>query len=149
MKLGHKKEAGFTLLEIMVVIVILGIFASMVIPNLLGNKEQADRQKVVTDIATMESAMTMYKLDNSRYPTTDQGLEALVSKPDIDPVPRNYKEDGYLQRLPNDSWGNPYLLLSPGENGKFDIFSMGLDGEEGTEDDIGNWNMRDKPEQQQ
>lgn len=144
----HQKQAGFTLLEIMVVIVILGILASMVLPNLLGNKEKAERQKVVSDITTLESAMDMYKLDNSHYPNTDQGLEALVSKPDIDPQPRNYREDGYIKRLPTDPWGNEYLLLQPGENGKYDLFSAGLDGEEGTEDDIGNWNMFDKPDQQ-
>ncbi|NRA83396.1 MAG: type II secretion system major pseudopilin GspG [Gammaproteobacteria bacterium] len=148
MHFKHQKQAGFTLLEIMVVIVILGILASMVLPNLLGNKEKAERQKVVSDITTLESAMDMYKLDNSRYPNTDQGLEALVSKPDIDPQPRNYREDGYIKRLPTDPWGNEYLLLQPGENGKYDLFSAGLDGEEGTEDDIGNWNMFDKPDQQ-
>jgi len=147
MQSNNRKQAGFTLLEIMVVIVILGILASMVLPNLLGNKEKAERQKVVSDITTLESAMDMYKLDNSRFPTTDQGLDALVSKPEIDPQPRDYREDGYIKRLPQDPWGNDYLLLSPGENGKYDLFSPGLDGEEGTEDDIGNWNMFDKPQQ--
>lgn len=146
MKSIKQKQQGFTLLEIMVVIVILGILASMVLPNLLGNKAKAERQKVVSDITTLESAMDMYKLDNSRYPNTDQGLEALVSKPDIDPVPRDYREDGYIKRLPTDPWGGEYMLLSPGENGKYDLFSAGLDGEEGTEDDIGNWNMFDKKE---
>jgi len=144
MQSNHRKQAGFSLLEIMVVIVILGILASMVLPNILGNKEKAERQKVVSDITTLESAMDMYKLDNSRYPTTDQGLEALVSKPEVDPQPRSYREDGYIKRLPQDPWGNDYLLLSPGENGKFDLFSPGLDGEEGTEDDLGNWNIFDK-----
>jgi len=147
MQSNNRKQAGFTLLEIMVVIVILGILASMVLPNLLGNKEKAERQKVVSDITTLESAMDMYKLDNSRFPTTDQGLDALVEKPEIDPQPRNYREDGYIKRLPQDPWGGEYLLLSPGENGQYDLFSPGLDGEEGTEDDIGNWNMFDKPEQ--
>ncbi len=142
----RNKESGFTLLELMVVIVILGIMASMIIPNLLGNKEKADQQKVVTDISTLESAMEMYKLNSSRYPTTDQGLDALVSKPSIDPMPRNYPQGGYIRRLPNDPWGNPYLLLSPGENGAVDIFSIGLDGEEGTDDDIGNWNMHETDE---
>ena len=144
MQSNHHKQAGFSLLEIMVVIVILGILASMVLPNILGNKEKAERQKVVSAITTLESAMDMYKLDNSRYPTTDQGLEALVSKPEVDPQPRSYREDGYIKRLPQDPWGNDYLLLSPGENGKFDLFSPGLDGEEGTEDDLGNWNIFDK-----
>jgi len=136
--------SGFTLLEIMVVIVILGILASMVIPNLLGNKEKADRQKVVSDIVALENAMDMYKLDNSRYPTTEQGLDALVEMPDVDPEPRDYRTGGYIKRLPQDPWGNEYLLVSPGEHGQVDIYSIGLDGEEGSDDDIGNWNMHDK-----
>jgi len=136
-----RRQRGFTLLEIMVVIVILGILASMVVPNLMGNKEKADRQKVVSDIVALENALEMYKLDNNRFPTTEQGLEALVTKPDSDPAPRNYREDGYIKRLPMDPWGNAYQMLSPGEHGKIDVFSMGLDGESGTEDDIGNWNL--------
>lgn len=143
-----QKQGGFTLIELMVVIVILGLLAAMVLPNVFGNKEIADRQKVVTDITAYENALEMYRLDNSRFPTTDQGLEALVDKPTLDPIPRNYREEGYVKRLSNDPWGNPYLLLSPGENGKIDIFSVGLDGEEGTDDDIGNWNMHDDPQAQ-
>ena len=142
--MSTQRQRGFTLLEIMVVIVILGILASLVVPNLMGNKEQADRQKAVSDIVALENALDMYKLDNSRYPTTEQGLEALVSKPQGDPAPRNYKEDGYIKRLPQDPWGNNYQLMSPGEHGKIDVFSMGLDGEAGTDDDIGNWNMDQK-----
>ncbi|QUM82511.1 MULTISPECIES: type II secretion system major pseudopilin GspG [unclassified Moritella] len=144
--MNNKKRnmSGFTLLEIMVVIVILGILASMVIPNLLGNKEKADRQKVVSDIVALENAMDMYKLDNSRYPTTEQGLDALVEMPDVDPEPRDYRTGGYIKRLPQDPWGNEYLLVSPGEHGQVDIYSIGLDGEEGSDDDIGNWNMHDK-----
>ncbi len=136
-----RRQRGFTLLEIMVVIVILGILASMVVPNLMGNKEKADRQKAVSDIVALENALEMYKLENSRFPTTEQGLEALVTKPESDPAPRNYREDGYIKRLPMDPWGNAYQMLSPGEHGKIDVFSMGLDGESGTEDDIGNWNL--------
>jgi general secretion pathway protein G len=142
--MSTQRQRGFTLLEIMVVIVILGILASLVVPNLMGNKEQADRQKAVSDIVALENALDMYKLDNSRYPTTEQGLEALVTKPQGDPAPRNYKEDGYIKRLPQDPWGNNYQLMSPGEHGKIDVFSLGLDGEAGTEDDIGNWNMDQK-----
>lgn len=139
-------QGGFSLLEIMVVIVILGILASIVVPNILGNKEKADRQKAVTDITALENALEMYYLDNSRYPTTEQGLDALVSKPSSGPVPRSYPNGGYLKRLPNDPWGNPYQLTSPGVNSRIDIYSMGPDGEPGTEDDIGNWNMLEEPQ---
>lgn len=134
-----KHQHGFTLLEIMVVIVILGILASLVVPNLMGNKDQADHQKAVSDIVALENALDMYKLDNSRYPTTDQGLNALINKPDSEPVPKNYKDGGYIKRLPQDPWQNEYQLLSPGQNGGVDIFSMGPDGQSETEDDIGNW----------
>ena len=142
--MSTQRQRGFTLLEIMVVIVILGILASLVVPNLMGNKEQADRQKAVSDIVALENALDMYKLDNSRYPITEQGLEALVTKPQGEPEPRNYKSDGYIKRLPQDPWGGAYQLMSPGEHGKIDVFSMGLDGEAGTDDDIGNWNMDQK-----
>ncbi|GLS90624.1 type II secretion system protein GspG [Psychromonas marina] len=144
MKNNNKKQSGFTLLEIMVVIVILGVLASMVVPNLMGNKDRADRQKVVSDVIALENALDMYRLDNSRYPTTDQGLEALQTKPNGDPEPRNYPEDGYIKRLPEDPWGNAYVLVSPGEHGRIDVFSVGPDGEEGTDDDIGNWNLDGK-----
>ncbi|MCL1077149.1 type II secretion system protein GspG [Parashewanella spongiae] len=136
------KQEGFTLLEVMVVIVILGILASLVVPNLLGNKEKADQQKAVSDIVAIENALDMYKLDNSVYPTTEQGLEALISKPSS-PEPRNYREDGYLKRLPQDPWRNDYLMISPGEHGKIDVYSAGPSGQAGTEDDIGNWNLSD------
>ncbi|AJR06936.1 putative type II secretory pathway, pseudopilin EpsG [Photobacterium gaetbulicola Gung47] len=142
----QRKQRGFTLLEVMVVIVILGVLASLVVPNLLGNKEKADQQKVVTDISALEQALDMYRLDNSAYPTTDQGLEALVSKPSSSPEPRNYRDGGYIRRLPNDPWGNPYQYVMPGEHGAVDIFSLGADGQEGGEGintDIGNWNMLD------
>ncbi|MBB1273865.1 type II secretion system major pseudopilin GspG [Psychromonas sp. SR45-3] len=138
------KQKGFTLLEIMVVIVILGVLAAMVVPNLIGNKDKADVQKVKSDIIALENALDMYKLDNSVYPTTDQGLEALVSEPSASPAPRNYREDGYIKRLPQDPWGNDYILNSPGVKGKIDVLSVGLDGEEGTDDDIGTWNLNDK-----
>ncbi len=140
---ARNKQKGFTLLEVMVVIVILGILASMVVPNLMGNKDKADIQKAVSDIVALENALDMYRLDNSIYPTTDQGLEALVQKPTVSPEPRNYRADGYVKRLPQDPWRNDYLLLSPGEQGKIDIFSAGPDGQAGTEDDIGNWNLQD------
>ncbi len=140
-----RKQTGFTLREVMVVGVILGILASFVVPNLLGNKEKADQQKAVTDIVALENALDMYKLDNSVYPTTDQGLEALVTKP-TNPEPRNYREGGYIKRLPKDPWGNDYQYLSPGDKGTIDVFPLGADGQEGGEGtgaDIGNWNIQD------
>lgn len=139
--MSGSKQRGFTLLEIMVVIVILGILASIVVPNLMGNKKQADRQKAVTDIVALENALDMYSLDNSRYPTTEQGLDALISKPDAEPVPGNYRQDGYIKRLPADPWQNAYQLISPGEHGSVDVFSPGPDGQAGNDDDIGNWDL--------
>ncbi|EON89929.1 type II secretion system major pseudopilin GspG [Plesiomonas shigelloides] len=139
-------QAGFTLLEVMVVIVILGVLASLVVPNLLGNKERADQQKVVSDLTALENSLDMYKLDNGQYPSTQQGLQALVSKPDGEPQPRRYRENGYIKRLPTDPWGNEYQYLSPGEHGQVDIYSLGADGVEGGEGngvDIGNWNMQE------
>lgn len=140
----RNQQKGFTLLEIMVVIVILGILASLVVPNLMGNKDKADRQKVVSDLVALENALDMYRLDNNYYPSTDQGLNALIEEPSGTPTPRNYREGGYIRRLPQDPWGYDYLLISPGEQGRIDVFSVGLDGEEGTDDDIGNWNLDGK-----
>lgn len=140
------RQSGFTLLEVMVVIVILGVLASLVVPNLLGNKEKADTQKSVSDIIAIENALDMYKLDNSTYPTTDQGLEALVSKPSSSPEPRKYRDGGYIKRLPKDAWGYDYQYLSPGDKGSIDIFTLGADNQEGGEganQDIGNWNIQD------
>ncbi|MDU1877483.1 MULTISPECIES: type II secretion system major pseudopilin GspG [Citrobacter] len=135
----NNKQRGFTLMELMVVIVILGVLASLVVPNLMGNKDRADRQKAVTDIVALENALDMYKLDNHRYPTTEQGMEALVTAPTLAPLAENYSTDGYIRRLPNDPWGNDYILISPGEHGAVDITSAGPDGEAGTADDINNW----------
>jgi general secretion pathway protein G len=138
---NNSKQQGFTLLEIMVVIVILGVLASMIVPNLMGNKDKADRQKVVSDVIALENALDMYKLDNGSYPSTEQGLESLLTEPSGSPEPRNYREDGYIKRLPQDPWGNDYVLNNPGDHGRIDILSVGPDGEEGTDDDIGNWNL--------
>ncbi|WP_174847879.1 type II secretion system major pseudopilin GspG [Yersinia artesiana] len=135
------RQGGFTLLEIMVVIVILGVLASLTIPSLMGNKDRADNQKAVSDLVTLENALDMYKLDNSRYPTTAQGLSALVTKPTLAPVPRSYRAEGYIRRLPADPWGSPYQLTSPGEHGAVDIYSVGPDGLPQTEDDINNWDI--------
>lgn len=142
--LRRRTQHGFTLLEIMVVIVILGILASLVVPSLMGNKDKADRQKAVSDIVALESALDMYRLDNQRYPSTEQGLPALVKKPVIQPEPKNYPQDGYIRRLPQDPWGADYQLLNPGKHGKLDIFSLGPDGMPDTDDDIGNWNIGGK-----
>lgn len=139
--MNKPQQQGFTLLEIMVVIVILGILASIVVPNLMGNKKQADRQKAVTDLVALENALDMYNLDNSRYPSTEQGLDALRTKPETAPVPKNYKQDGYIKRLPTDPWQNAYQLVSPGEHGAVDVFSSGPDGLVGNDDDIGNWDL--------
>ncbi|CUS47257.1 MAG: type 2a secretion system manor pilin protein GspG [Idiomarinaceae bacterium HL-53] len=139
--MNMSKQSGFSLLELMVVIVILGILATLVIPNVFGNREQAERQKVVSDLTALENAMEMYRLDNGVYPTSNQGLDALVTEAQSDPRPRNFREGGYIRRLPEDPWGNPYQLVSPGQNGRYDIFTMGFDGQPGTQDDIGTWNM--------
>jgi general secretion pathway protein G len=134
-----KKQSGFSLLEVMVVLVIIGMILSIVAPNIMGQQEEAALDKAGLDIQQLEDAMNMYKLKNKKYPTTEQGLEALVTKTTIDPVPRRFPEGGFISKLPEDPWGNPYQLVSPGEMGKIDIFSMGPDGEVGTDDDIGNW----------
>ncbi|RHW77965.1 type II secretion system major pseudopilin GspG [Colwellia sp. RSH04] len=141
--MNKSTNQGFTLLEVMVVIVILGILASMVVPNLMGSQERANMQKAVSDVTALETSLSLYKMDNYDYPTTEQGLEALVVQTDIEPLPRRFPEDGYIKRLPKDPWGNEYVLLNPGEQSKMDVFSVGPDGEAGTEDDIGNWNLAD------
>lgn len=137
-------QRGFTLLELMVVIVILGVLASLVVPNLMGNKARADKQKAISDIVALEGAMDMYKLDNHRYPTTEQGLSALVTAPTSSPVPTNYNPEGYIKRLPADPRGNEYVLVSPGEHGTYDLIACGEDGEAGTADDINNWELDKK-----
>lgn len=136
-------QHGFSLLELMVVLVILGILASLVVPNVMGSRDDGERQKVVSDIVALENALDMYRVDNGIYPTTEQGLEALVYEPRIDPQPRRYREGGYIRRLPSDPWGNEYQLLNPGEHGRIDVFSYGPDGQPGTDDDMGNWNLED------
>jgi general secretion pathway protein G len=142
---NRKNQQGFTLLEIMVVIVILGVLASLTIPSLMGNKDRADQQKAVSDIITLENALDMYKLDNGRYPTTEQGLSALVNPPTVPPLPRNYRRDGYIRRLPQDPWGAPYILTSPGIHNNVDIYSSGPDGIPSNDDDLNNWETGSKP----
>ncbi len=137
-------QAGFTLIEIMVVVVILAVLATLVVPKIMDRPAQARITKAKQDIRTIEGALNLYKLDNYTLPTTDQGLEALIAKSEIDPQPPNWKEGGYLPRLPKDPWGRPYLYLSPGVHGAVDIYTLGADGVEGGEKDkadIGNWNL--------
>ncbi|RUO26433.1 type II secretion system protein GspG [Aliidiomarina minuta] len=136
-----QKQRGFSLLELMVVLVILGILASMIVPNVMGSRDEGERQKVISDIVALENALDMYRLDNGIYPTTEQGLDALVNEPRMDPQPRRYRQGGYIRRLPRDPWGNDYQLLNPGQYNNIDIFSAGPDGQAGTDDDIGNWNL--------
>ncbi len=141
-----KKVSGFTLIEIMVVIVILGILAAVVVPRIMDNPDKARMVKAKQDIRALEGALDLYRLDNFNYPSTDQGLEALVSEPSGSPEANNWKTGGYMKRLPSDPWGDEYQYLSPGVNGEVDIYTFGADGEEGGEDtnaDIGNWNLDD------
>ncbi len=136
-----RRQQGFTLLEVMVVIVILGILGSLVVPNLMGNKSKADRQKVLSDLSTLESALDMYRLDNVNYPTAEQGLEALVRAPEAAPQPRQYPEGGYIRRLPKDPWGEAYQYRLPGKHGRVDMYSAGPDRQIDTDDDIGTWHL--------
>jgi general secretion pathway protein G len=135
---------GFTLVEILVVIVILGILAALVVPRIIERPDQARVTAAKADIATIMSALKMYRLDNLRYPTTEQGLTALVQRPTQPPAASNWKPNGYLERLPLDPWGNPYQYLNPGLRGEIDVFSFGADGQPGGtgyDADIGSWDL--------
>lgn len=137
------KQAGFTLIEIMVVVVILGILALLVVPKIMGRPDQARVVAAQQDINSLVQALKLYKLDNRLYPSTEQGLEALANRPAGQPVPPNWKSGGYLDRLPKDPWGHDYQYLNPGLHGEIDIFSLGADGApggEGNDADIGSWN---------
>ncbi|MDD3762504.1 MAG: type II secretion system major pseudopilin GspG [Nevskiales bacterium] len=137
-------QRGFTLIEIMVVVVILGILAAVVVPKIMDEPDKARAAKAKQDIRALESALNLYKLDNYSYPNTQQGLDALVNKPSGEPEPRNYKSGGYVKSLPKDPWGNPYKYLQPGTHGDFDLYSLGADsrpGGEGPAADIGNWDL--------
>jgi general secretion pathway protein G len=137
------RQHGFTLIEIMVVVIILGILAAIVAPNVIGRVDDAQITKAKTEIRNLESSLKFYRLDNFAYPTTEQGLEALASKP-ADPNIKNWKSGGYIPRVPNDPWGNAYLYLNPGTNGEIDIYTLGRDGQpggEGVDADIGNWDL--------
>ena len=144
LRAGGAFSQGFTLIEIMVVIVILGILAALIVPKVLSRPDEARITAARQDVATLAQALRLYKLDNLAYPSTDQGLQALVARPNSAPVPANWKAGGYLERLPNDPWGHPYQYLNPGVRGELDVFSMGADGApggEGNDADIGSWNL--------
>lgn len=141
-----QRVSGFSLIEVMVVIVILGILAAVVVPRVMDRPDTARITKAKQDISTLEAALKLYKLDNFNYPSTDQGLEALVQQPSGTPEAKNWNAEGYIDRLPKDPWGNEYQYLNPGVNGTIDIYTFGADGQEGGEElngDIGNWNMDD------
>lgn len=135
-------QRGFTLIEIMVVIIILGVLAALVVPNIMGQPDQARAKAAKVDIARVMQTLDLYRLDNLSYPSTEQGLGALVSQPSGEPAARNWKQ--YLKAAPQDPWGRPYQYLNPGVNGEIDVFSYGADGQsggEGVDADIGSWQL--------
>jgi general secretion pathway protein G len=137
-------QRGFTLIEIMVVVVIMGILAALVVPKLMGRADDARITAAKQDISTLMSALKLYKLDNNRYPTTEQGLQALVQKPTSGPAANGWKSGGYVDKLPKDPWGGQYQYLSPGVRGEVDVFSYGADGQPGgtgNDADIGSWEL--------
>lgn len=140
----HVGQNGFTLIEVMVVVVILGILAAVVVPRIMDNPDKARVTKAKQDIRALESALNLYRLDNFKYPTTDQGLDALINAPNDAQATGNYKSGGYIRKLPKDPWGQEYLYLSPGEHSEIDIYSLGADGAPGGNNvnaDIGNWTI--------
>ena len=139
-------DSGFTLIELMVVIVILGILAGLIIPRIMGRPEEARQMKAQVQIESIETALRLYKLDNGSYPTTEQGLQALVEAPTVGELPRAWREGGYLEKgkVPKDPWGNEYIYLSPGPHGEYDLSSYGADGQPGGDDknkDINSWDL--------
>ena len=137
-------ERGFTFIEIMVVVAILAILAALVVPRVVGRTDDAKRTSAKVQIRNLEGALSLYKLDNGNYPTTEQGMKALVEKPTVGVIPKNWKLGGYLQKIPDDPWGAPYKYVSPSPKGDFEIVSLGGDGEpggEGKNADLMNWNL--------
>ena len=128
-------QRGFTLIEIMVVMVILGLLVAIVAPNIMGRSDQAKVTIAETQLKNIQSALDLYRLDNSHYPSTQQGLDALISKPSGSPEPKNWNPDGYLKSIPEDPWGNEYQYVSPGTEGPYDLYSLGSDGQEGGDGD--------------
>lgn len=138
------RQTGFTLIEVMVVVVILGILAALVVPKVMSRPDEAREVAARQDIGGLLQALKLYRLDNRRYPSSEQGLQALVEKPTLAPLPGNWKPGGYVERLPLDPWGQPYQYLNPGLRGEIDVFSFGADGVaggEGADADIGNWSL--------
>jgi general secretion pathway protein G len=139
-RLVARLQKGFTLIELMVVLLIIGVLAALIVPNVLNRADDAKVTAAKTDVSNLMQALKLYRLDNSRYPSTEQGLAALVNKPAADPVPPNWKKN--LDQLPNDPWGKPYVSLNPGVKGEIDVMSFGADGQsggEGNNADIGSW----------
>jgi general secretion pathway protein G len=135
---------GFTLIEILVVIVILGVLAALIVPNVLSRPDEARATVAKSDIAAIMQALKLYRLDNQRYPTAEQGLGALVAKPEQPPVPGNWKAGGYLEKLPKDPWGRAYVYINPGVRGEIEVMSFGADGQtggSGVDSDIGSWDL--------